>query len=335
MYSPPLLEVLVSTTQGYLPTSEIDDPERRQREARLHIVAMRKILQSEPDNQFYYNLLVEDICTALFGSNQIESVGATISINRQVCEEVFHRKRVRSSRYSSDSRPIKEELQHALAFKYLVDAIVFAKEPWTEQLLMNTHKILFEGLNHPASDLPWTVYGGKYRNGVTHPYDPEMDFEKFEENMGYTPSIMVPSMMAQMLDELNQHISKAENGGDVDPFWLASEYCVRFMRIHPFLGGNGRIGRIILNAILLKYSLVVISLGNTEEDRQRYLDIKTRVLSEGAGPGELATMVAEKAADCLNRMREEMIQVEQPAMVIPEKSRFRTLESIAPKIITL
>lgn len=165
-------------------------------------------------------------------------------------------------------RPFKEEVQHVLAFKYFVDVVIFDKAPWTEELLKNTHTILFEGLDHPISGSPWTVYGGKYRDAMAEPYDQEMNVKVNAGVLEYTPALMVPIAMRQTLTELNEEISEIENGKDVDPFWLAAMYYVKFMRIHPFLGGNGRICRIILNAILLKYALVVVPLGAIEEDRK-------------------------------------------------------------------
>ena len=203
------------------------------------------------------------------GSNRIERVGATGSVSRQVCNAVFHQGRIRSTRNTSIDRPFKEEVQHVLAFKYFVDVVIFDKAPWTEELLKNTHTIFFEGLDHPVSGSPWTVYGGKYRDAMAEPYDQEMNVKVNAGVLEYTPALMVPIAMRQTLTELNEEISEIKNGKDVDPFWLAAIYYVKFMRIHPFLDGNGRICRIILNTILLKYALVVVPLGATEEDQKR------------------------------------------------------------------
>ena len=160
-------------------------------------------------------------------------------------------------------------MQHVLAFKYFVDVVIFDKAPWTEELLKNTRTILFEGLDHPVSGSPWTVYGGKYLDVMAEPYDQEMNIKVNAGVLEYTPALMVPIAMRQTLTELNEEISEIENGKEVDPFWLAAMYYVKFMRIHPFLDGNGRICRIILNTILLKYALVVVPLGATEEDQKR------------------------------------------------------------------
>lgn len=43
-----------------------------------------------------------------------------------------------------------------------------------------------------------------------------------------------------------------ENKEKIHPLKLASEFHARFERIHPFEDGNGRVGRVLLNAILLE-----------------------------------------------------------------------------------
>ena len=148
--------------------------------------------------------------------------------------------------------------------------------------------------------------GGKYRNTVAEPYDREMDVIVNADTPGYTSPLMIPIAMKQTLKALIGEISESENGRDVDPFRLAAKYCAKVMRIHPFMDGNGRISRIMLNVILLKYALVVVPLGATEEDRTEYLEIKRRVLTEPIGPGELATMVVDKGAICSERTKERV-----------------------------
>lgn len=52
--------------------------------------------------------------------------------------------------------------------------------------------------------------------------------------------------------EMNKLIAwYAENKGKLHPLKIAAEFHSRFERIHPFEDGNGRTGRILINAILL------------------------------------------------------------------------------------
>jgi len=54
-------------------------------------------------------------------------------------------------------------------------------------------------------------------------------------------------------EEMNKLISwYSDNKDNIHPLRLAAEFHARFERIHPFDDGNGRTGRILLNAILLE-----------------------------------------------------------------------------------
>ena len=108
-------------------------------------------------------------------------------------------------------------------------------------------------------------YGGKYRT----------------ESVGaglhtFTPPDQVPVEMARMVQEYNDDLDKAAADGELDPYEMAAKYCHKFVNIHPFLDGNGRTCRIILNSILLKYAGVVVPLGETESARVDYLALAAR-----------------------------------------------------------
>jgi len=54
-----------------------------------------------------------------------------------------------------------------------------------------------------------------------------------------------------------------ENKENIHPLKLATEFHARFEKIHPFEDGNGRTGRILLNAILLEYGYPPIIIRKT------------------------------------------------------------------------
>ena len=77
---------------------------------------------------------------------------------------------------------------------------------------------------------------------------------------------------------------------------VQSSTVTNFVIIHPFLDGNDRMCRLILNAILLRYAGVVVCLGKNDEVAR-----STSIFSEGLGgghmegSGELASLVLKKA----------------------------------------
>lgn len=114
--------------------------------------------------------------------------------------------------------------------------------------------------------------------------------------------------MRSMFLEFVKDMNVAESSGVMDPFFLASKYCHKFVNIHPFLDGNGRTCRLLLNCILLKYAGIVITIGGSEEERDEYLEIASRGSmaeqveeDERSKPAwaELASYVVEKGAEKL------------------------------------
>ena len=77
------------------------------------------------------------------------------------------------------------------------------------------------------------------------------------------------------------------------------------MQIHPIQDGNGRTCRIILNAILCKYAGIIIPIGESEEDRSEYLNIKIRASNEMEG-GELATFILGKATTRIRAVKKKL-----------------------------
>jgi fido (protein-threonine AMPylation protein) len=68
-------------------------------------------------------------------------------------------------------------------------------------------------------------------------------------NNATTDCLLVQKEMLDLLKWLNSMNKKS-----IYPPLLALEFYYRFEKIHPFSDGNGRMGRILLNAILVKYS---------------------------------------------------------------------------------
>lgn len=81
--------------------------------------------------------------------------------------------------------------------------------------------------------------------------------------------------MIAMIAELNQDLEYARqhNHNQTDPFALAAKYSMRFAQIHPFQDGNSPMSRLILNAILCKYTGIVVPIGEDQEDKDAYLNL--------------------------------------------------------------
>ena len=70
----------------------------------------------------------------------------------------------------------------------------------------------------------------------------------------------------------------------------AAEFHLRFEAIHPFIDGNGRTGRLLLNLELIRAGLLPVDIKFT--DRRRYYDCFDRYAETGT-PEALAGLIAD------------------------------------------
>jgi Fic family protein len=117
------------------------------------------------------------------------------------------------------------------------------------------------------------------------------DIKPFPGGMAPPPWIEVEPAMASWLSSL-AGIQKADN-----PIERIAEAHGSFERIHPFLDGNGRAGRLLLNLVLVRsgYPPAVIF----KRDRNRYL--KALRKADAGDTGLLGELIARAVTDNLYR----------------------------------
>jgi fido (protein-threonine AMPylation protein) len=236
----------------------------------------------------------EDLERALarlvYGSNMIESAGNSLNITAKLCRAVFRGEEVnidideRDAEYKGHlehllaaNRPTghehairsrREIVQHAQALNHVIDHIVVKKAPWSEALILEAHRILHAGLDDE-------VEAGEYRS-----HEVAVKYEKPGQKKQKAHQCMrakaVPDYMKDMIQHLNDDIAEAEKAGTLDPYTLAARYHHQFVNVHPFGDGNGRMSRIILNVLLLRYAGHVSEIGLDAEERDEYIRLATR-----------------------------------------------------------
>lgn len=117
---------------------------------------------------------------------------------------------------------------------------------------------------------------------------------------------LVPGEMTSWIDEANS----LDPTVLAFPEQLASLHC-RFEQIHPFLDGNGRVGRLVLNLILVRlgYPPAIIY----KRDRERYLRALQR--ADDGEPGTLGVLIARAILDTL--YQHVIPAVAGPARLVP------------------
>ncbi|KAG7289202.1 hypothetical protein NEMBOFW57_005565 [Staphylotrichum longicolle] len=235
--------------------------------------------------------LEESLVRLVYGSNMIESVGNTLGITIKLCQAVFRGQEVsiniedRDPDYKAHlehllaaNRPAnrqyairsrREIVQHAQALNFVVEHIVLNKESWSENIILEAHRILHTGVDDDE------VKAGQYRT-----YEVAVKYEKPGEKKQKAHRCMrakaVPQYMREMVQHLNHDIAEADKHGVLDPYTLAARYHHQFVNIHPFGDGNGRMSRIILNVLLLRYAGHVSEIGLNADERDEYIGIATR-----------------------------------------------------------
>lgn len=138
--------------------------------------------------------------------------------------------------------------------------------PLTESFIRQLHHTLLRDDYKVYRQLPggettsYTVHAGRYKtrpNSVITPTGEKFEYASPEE----TPALMT---------DLVAWYREAEHQGVLSVGELCSLFHYRYIRIHPFEDGNGRIARLLVNYILLrhKYPMIVIK----SADKSNYLN---------------------------------------------------------------
>ncbi|KAK3683370.1 fido domain-containing protein [Podospora appendiculata] len=243
--------------------------------------------------------MLDSLCMMVFGSNRIETAGGGLDITTKLCRGIFRGESVPETIDEEDDpdyqalkhhlinnnlpadtsyvlRCRRETTQHAQAACDIMDETFLEGKDLTEELILQTYRILTHGLD-TEQGYSWTQYSGVYRQV---PVAAGLH--------GFPPPDQVPSLMRKLIKSLRADLDDAAKAGEMNPVALAAKYCHKFVNIHPFVDGNGRMCRLILNALLLKYAEFVVCFGLDEETKGKYLEIASAAsLAEtGGGKGD-------------------------------------------------
>ncbi len=137
------------------------------------------------------------------------------------------------------------------------------KQPLTETFIRQLHHTLLREDYTVHTTLPggfqssYVVHAGSYKtrpNSVITRYGDRFEYASPEET---------PALMNDLVEWYNQ----AEHSGNYSPIELAALFHYRYIRIHPFEDGNGRIARLMVNYILSRhnYPMIVVRSRNKSE----------------------------------------------------------------------
>ena len=165
-------------------------------------------------------------------------------------------------------KPIKDHLEaigHKDAFQYIID-LADKDTPLSEWVVKNIHSLVLmdDAQNRGIyRSVPITISGALYT-----PPQP------------YLVPVQMEGLIADYEDMKQQkHIIEA-----------IAEFHLRFEGIHPFIDGNGRTGRLILNLELIKSGLLPINIKFA--DRRKYYDSFDVYYGESHSSDALTKLIA-------------------------------------------
>lgn len=137
------------------------------------------------------------------------------------------------------------------------------QNPLTQNFIQQLHKTILREDYTVYRNLPegeptsYTIHAGSYKtrsNSVVTRYGDRFDYATPEET---------PALMSDLVNWYND----AEHSAKYSPVELAALFHYRYIRIHPFEDGNGRIARLMVNYILSRHGwpMIVVRSRNKSE----------------------------------------------------------------------
>ncbi len=162
-------------------------------------------------------------------------------------------------------REYEEMKSHDVAFEMIKEWATDKERPLNEMAIKNLHEVLLvrpfwkEALTADGQPTRRLIKAGSYKE---HPNSVRL---QNGEMFHYTS----PENTAIEMGELVQWYRDEEEKVELHPVTLAALLHYKFVRIHPFDDGNGRISRLLMNYVLLKHNLPPVVIKS--EDKKNYL----------------------------------------------------------------
>ena len=212
----------------------------------------QQLYQNEPDLKKYSEYAITYHSTAIEGS--------TLTKN-EVIELLDFGKPAKNREFQHHLMVV----DHHKALMYVVEAAK-RKEQISEKMIRNISAMVMKNT------------GSQYRTAVGE-FDCSMgEYRLVGVHAGkrtFPDYRKVPSLMKKLI----QYIDSEQEKQNVDVLQLAFEVHFRFVSIHPFADGNGRVARLLMNFFLSYYGLPMLFV--SKSDRLKYIDVLYQAQENG------------------------------------------------------
>ena len=189
----------------------------------------------------------------------------------------------------AEMKDLEEMKAHNVGLKMMQVEANEIQNPLTETFIRQLHKVLLREDYTIYRTLPggvqtsYTIHAGCYKtrpNSVITRYGDRFEYASPEE----TPALM---------NDLVTWYNNAEQSREYTPVQLAALFHYRYIRIHPFEDGNGRIARLMVNFILSRHNYPMIVVRSRK--KYQYLEaLHTSDLKVGITPSDGANAPLNK-----------------------------------------
>lgn len=134
--------------------------------------------------------------------------------------------------------------------------------PLTQNFIRTLHRTLIREDYTVFRNLPggqttcYTIHAGQYKSR------PNSVITRYGNHFEYASPEETPALMSDLVEWYN----KAEQSRKFTPVELAAMFHYRYIRIHPFEDGNGRVARLMVNYILSRHGYPMIVVRNRKKD---------------------------------------------------------------------
>ncbi len=177
-------------------------------------------------------------------------------------------------------KPMREHLEainHAQAVEYIKE-IAEGDTPIDQRLIKDLHGIVLHGINRENA--------GKYRSVPV----------RISGSLHTPPQhYLIGEQMEAFITELRRREKAGEH-----PVLLAAYLHAELVRIHPFIDGNGRTARLLMNLYLLRQGYTLVALKGDNEQKLRYYTALEKAHTQ-EDPEAFNLFVAEAELDSLCR----------------------------------
>lgn len=185
-----------------------------------------------------------------FESNRIEGNTLTLQETALVVEKGL-------TINGKSMREHLEAINHAEAIDFITDLVKY-NTPFTERILLQIHSLVLRGIDKENA--------GRYRS--------------IQVRIGgstYLPP--APYLIQKQMEEY--FLFYEANINKMHPIVLAADMHEKLVTIHPFIDGNGRTSRLVMNLIALQNGYPIINISGEKMNRMDYYNALEQVQVHG------------------------------------------------------